>query len=296
MRDNLHWFTHSAQSAREPRVQALIAKYGMEGYGRYWILLERIASSPECALEVAIPLYRNTLANDMRMNTKDLEEFLSFLTNPDECGLLEMAEGKLTSRTISEDYQRASEDRRKARERRQRALNMDDMEVLEVRGNVGEPSPKKTTHTGHTGHTGQTDNTNKQGCFAPSISHPHVVDNSLKMQEVVKEEEELEVRGNVGRTSGEQQGNVGGTEGKMEGLAGILRKYGLSYDPEYLQAIKEHLANNGLGIDYLNYVYGEVKKKEPSEIKPYYFKALFWPDLIERFHEKKRRNGSGVLR
>ena len=44
MRDDLPYFSHDNNAQDHPKMQALIAEYGFEGYGRFWALHERIAA------------------------------------------------------------------------------------------------------------------------------------------------------------------------------------------------------------------------------------------------------------
>lgn len=40
MKKNTIYFTHDSNARRDPKILALIADYGYEGYGRFWALIE----------------------------------------------------------------------------------------------------------------------------------------------------------------------------------------------------------------------------------------------------------------
>ena len=42
MERTTYYFSHDGNAAQDPKMQALISVYGMEGYGRYWRLIEMI--------------------------------------------------------------------------------------------------------------------------------------------------------------------------------------------------------------------------------------------------------------
>ena len=46
------WFKHDVDAVYDPKVRKLIRRYGAEGYGRYWALLEALAKDAD-GLEVA---------------------------------------------------------------------------------------------------------------------------------------------------------------------------------------------------------------------------------------------------
>lgn len=37
---NSHYFSHDSNARGDPKIMALISKYGMSGYGRYWVIVE----------------------------------------------------------------------------------------------------------------------------------------------------------------------------------------------------------------------------------------------------------------
>ena len=41
MKDNLPYFSHDNNARRHPKMKALIAEFGYEGYGRFWALNDR---------------------------------------------------------------------------------------------------------------------------------------------------------------------------------------------------------------------------------------------------------------
>ena len=45
-----YWFPHDANASSDPKCQALIGKHGMEGYGRFWNLIEMLRDSSQYRL------------------------------------------------------------------------------------------------------------------------------------------------------------------------------------------------------------------------------------------------------
>lgn len=61
-----YYFSHDANARHDPKCSALIADYGMEGYGVFWMLIEIMAEQRDYKLEKFPKLYEG-LARQMRL-------------------------------------------------------------------------------------------------------------------------------------------------------------------------------------------------------------------------------------
>jgi hypothetical protein len=117
MKDNLPYFSHDNNAHRHPKMKALIAEYGYEGYGRFWALNERIAESPGDYIDISRKVNRLDLAQELGMSGPELDTFLGFLSDP-EIDLINFENGKITTDRITENYQYTMEMLEKERNRK----------------------------------------------------------------------------------------------------------------------------------------------------------------------------------
>ena len=133
MKDNLPFFSHDNNARRHPKMKALIAEYGYEGYGRFWALNERIAESPNAYIDISKKVNKLDLAQELSFNGEELDKFLSFLADP-EIDLINITEGKITTDRISELYSKVVVSREYERDKKQRQRGNGDC----PEGNMGE--------------------------------------------------------------------------------------------------------------------------------------------------------------
>jgi hypothetical protein len=117
MKDNLPYFSHDNNAHRHPKMKALIAEYGYEGYGRFWALNERIAENPGAYIDVSRKVNKLDLAQELGMSGPDLDKFLKFLSDP-EIDLINFENGKITTDRITENYQFTMEKLEQERDRK----------------------------------------------------------------------------------------------------------------------------------------------------------------------------------
>lgn len=120
MKHNIDYFRHDNDMGEHPRSQALIAVYGYEGYGRWNRLNELIAKADHCQLDLSRRVFFNGIANKLQMSPDEFESFLTFLADPDECGLIHREGNVITSDRTQEDLEARMTAREAARERRNR--------------------------------------------------------------------------------------------------------------------------------------------------------------------------------
>ena len=82
----LTYFKHDALAHDDPKLQELRDAHGMESYGRYWLLVERLAGREGHAYSVATPNALARFARDVELEPDQARAFLDAL---DACGLIE---------------------------------------------------------------------------------------------------------------------------------------------------------------------------------------------------------------
>ena len=117
MKNNLPYFSHDNDAHNHPKMKALRARYGWTGYGQFWALNEAVAAAPECRLDLGRKVVRAAVACELGLTPDGFEDFLTFLSDPDECGLIAYNAGIITTDRTQEDFARIEPIRQKARER-----------------------------------------------------------------------------------------------------------------------------------------------------------------------------------
>ena len=136
MKDNLPYFSHDNNARNHPKMKALIAEFGFEGYGRFWVLNERIAESSGACIDISRKVNKLDLANELRLDGKGLDDFLNFLADP-EIDLINITDGIITTDRINELFSKAMGNRESERNRKRGKNGNDDCPA----GN----SPENTT-------------------------------------------------------------------------------------------------------------------------------------------------------
>jgi hypothetical protein len=152
MRDDLPYFSHDNNAQDHPKMQALIAEYGFEGYGRFWALNERIAASGEAVIDISKKVNKMALARSLGLNEEGIDGFLAFLSDP-EIDLVNISKsGMLTTDRTQEDYRITQEGREKSRDRMQKYRGKDvtpnNGDVTRNNGNLIEENGDVTPNNG----------------------------------------------------------------------------------------------------------------------------------------------------
>lgn len=71
-----YWFTHDADAASDPKSIALIAKYGMAGYGMFWRLIEVLRSQSGYKYEVSSKFSYPAIADALKTTVDDAKAFI----------------------------------------------------------------------------------------------------------------------------------------------------------------------------------------------------------------------------
>jgi hypothetical protein len=88
------WFKHDSNASIDAKLKRLRLKYGMEGYGVYWYLLECVARTVEPHnLTFELEEDAELIAAEVNIHRDVIEEMMRFMC---ELGLFENAEGRVT--------------------------------------------------------------------------------------------------------------------------------------------------------------------------------------------------------
>jgi hypothetical protein len=93
------WFKHDSNAGLDAKLKRLKLKYGMEGYGLYWYLLECIARTVESHnLTFELEEDAELIATDVNIHRDRVEEMMRFMVDQ---GLFENTEGRITCLKMS---------------------------------------------------------------------------------------------------------------------------------------------------------------------------------------------------
>jgi hypothetical protein len=115
MKHDLPYFAHYSTTHNEPRTQALLEEHGFEGYGRYWILCEIIASSPDAILNISSRVIKLTIARALGLGADEFDNFIGFLSAPD-INLIQFKNDIITTDFLQENYYTVSKKRQRDRD------------------------------------------------------------------------------------------------------------------------------------------------------------------------------------
>lgn len=95
----MKWFKHDANASIDAKLKRLRLKYGMEGYGVYWYLLECVARTVEPHnLTFELEEDAELIAAEVNIHRERVEEMMRFMC---ELGLFENVEGRITCLKMS---------------------------------------------------------------------------------------------------------------------------------------------------------------------------------------------------
>lgn len=90
----MKWFKHDANASIDAKLKRLRLKYGMEGYGVYWYLLECVARTVEPHnLTFELEEDAELIAAEVNIHRERIEEMMRFMC---DLGLFENLEGRIT--------------------------------------------------------------------------------------------------------------------------------------------------------------------------------------------------------
>ena len=90
----MKWFKHDSNASLDAKLKRLKHKYGMEGYGLYWYLLECVARTIEAHnLTFELEEDAELISAEVNIHRDRVEEMMTFMC---EQGLFENSEGRIT--------------------------------------------------------------------------------------------------------------------------------------------------------------------------------------------------------
>jgi hypothetical protein len=69
------YFTHDDNARHDPKIKALIKKYNIEGYGRFWVIIEIMRSTKGHKL-IDKPYVLEALAEELKCSLDEIKKFL----------------------------------------------------------------------------------------------------------------------------------------------------------------------------------------------------------------------------
>lgn len=75
-----YYFKHDAYARHDPKIKSMMNKYGAQGYGRFWIVIEMLRESRTYKLEYEDYLWE-TLAEEMKCSVQDAQDFINDCIN-----------------------------------------------------------------------------------------------------------------------------------------------------------------------------------------------------------------------
>ena len=79
MKDS-RYFKHDANARNDPKIKALIKKHGIEGYGRYWVIIEIMRESSHYRLEEEAYIW-DSIAEELKISSQEAKEFVGDCVN-----------------------------------------------------------------------------------------------------------------------------------------------------------------------------------------------------------------------
>lgn len=75
-----YYFKHDANARNDPKIKALMGKYGIAGYGRFWVIIEMLRESTGYKIEDKEYIW-SALANDMEYSIEEVKTFMKDCVN-----------------------------------------------------------------------------------------------------------------------------------------------------------------------------------------------------------------------
>jgi Domain of unknown function (DUF4373) len=80
-KDNSYWFTHDCDASSDPKIVALIKKYDMAGYGRWWCILEVLRKSEGYKYDISSKFGYSSLAHIIQLSVEQCRAFIDDCIN-----------------------------------------------------------------------------------------------------------------------------------------------------------------------------------------------------------------------
>ena len=97
MKKDTFYFSHDYATTNDPKIQALLAKFGARGYGIYWRLVEILHEQSEHKIELK-PYFYEALSGTFREDSKVINEIITYCV--EVCELFVQEEGFIYSKRV----------------------------------------------------------------------------------------------------------------------------------------------------------------------------------------------------
>lgn len=81
IKKNTYWFSHDADATSDPKIMALIERYGYEGYGRFWAIVEMLRKNDRYTIDLRLNYNRMALVSQLKIDPITFDDFLSTIVN-----------------------------------------------------------------------------------------------------------------------------------------------------------------------------------------------------------------------
>ncbi len=78
MAKDVHYFKHDADAHTDLMIKAMLKKYGWQGYGWWWYIVEKLRSQDRYQLEYT-EVYFDSIAEDLKSETDEVKSFIDSL-------------------------------------------------------------------------------------------------------------------------------------------------------------------------------------------------------------------------
>ncbi len=72
-----YWFSHDCNARSDAKIIAMMQAYGIEGYGRWWVLLERLRKEAAYQYNISTKFAYNVLAQELQCSNEDAQTFVT---------------------------------------------------------------------------------------------------------------------------------------------------------------------------------------------------------------------------
>jgi len=128
MKNDLPYFSHDNNARNHPKLKALKGKYSWEGLAKFWALCEIIAETNGAFIDISRKINKLNLISELDFNEIELDEFLSFLSDP-EIDLINIQDNKITTDRINELHKEVMNKREQARNKKQQKKNKQESSI-----------------------------------------------------------------------------------------------------------------------------------------------------------------------
>lgn len=125
----MKWFKHDSDANRDAKIQKLIIKYGMQGYGLYWYCIELIANEiDEDNLTFELEHDSDVIAHQTHINIELVQEMMKFMVKQ---GLFENNDGVITCLKLAKRLDKSMTSNTKMRTLIEKIRNNHDLVMTE---------------------------------------------------------------------------------------------------------------------------------------------------------------------